>query len=50
MLREKLKLSSLLQRWKLPSKFISGKILKLKDKPSLIQLEENNLRRNAMTY
>jgi hypothetical protein len=47
-LREELKLSSQLQRWKLLSRALHGEMLKLKDKLSLIQLKDNSLRRNLM--
>ncbi len=46
MLREELKLLNQLPKWKLPSKALHGKMLKLREKPSLIQLKDNSLRRN----
>ena len=46
MLREELKLLSPQLKWKLHSKALHGKMLRLKEKPSLIQLKDNSLRRN----
>ena len=48
--REESKLSSHLQRWKLLSRALHGEMLKPKEKPSLIQLKDNSLRRNSMTF
>ena len=50
MLREELMLSSPLPKWKLPSKALHGKMLRLKEKPSLIQLKDNSLRRNLRNF
>jgi len=50
MLREELMLSSPLLKWKLHSEALHGKMLRLKEKPSLIQLKDNSLRRNLTNY
>jgi hypothetical protein len=50
MLREELMLSSPLLKWKLPSIALHGKMLRLKEKPSLIQLKDNSLRRNLRNF
>jgi hypothetical protein len=48
--REESKLSSHLQRWKLLSRALHGEMLKPKEKPSLIQLKDNSLRRNLRNF
>jgi len=44
-LKEELKLSSPLLKWKLHSEALHGKMLRLKHKPSKCQLKDKSLRR-----